>query len=70
MPTPSGWAQSLVGVGCGRPDPSVVGAEQAKAKAADAVTALVGDRWPAVEIDWEPLPDGAWAGLVREGAAR
>ncbi|WP_326586203.1 hypothetical protein [Streptomyces sp. NBC_01294] len=37
----------------------------------ETVTAVARDRrGRTVEIDWELLPDGAWAGHVREGVAR
>ncbi|WP_327412243.1 hypothetical protein [Streptomyces sp. NBC_01233] len=71
MPVRDGWAQSIVGVACGRADPAVVDADQAKALATATVTAIARDHHGlAVEVGWEPLPDGAWAGHVREGVAR
>ncbi|MFG2874450.1 hypothetical protein ACGFYU_05455 [Streptomyces sp. NPDC048337] len=70
MPTAGGWARSIAGVGCGRPDPEIVDAAQAKAAAAESVTWFAGRHGMTVEIDWEPLPEGAWRGHVREGAAR
>ncbi|WP_404961881.1 hypothetical protein [Streptomyces sp. 147326] len=71
MPVGDGRAQSIVGVGCGRADPAVVDADQAKAIATATVTAIARDHHgSAVEVDWEPLPDEGWAGHVREGGAR
>ncbi|MEJ8645861.1 hypothetical protein WKI68_40860 [Streptomyces sp. MS1.HAVA.3] len=68
-PVAGGWAQSIAGVACGRPDPA--DAAQAKAVVAETVTAIARDRHGRTgEIEWEPLPDGAWAGRVREGGAR
>ncbi|MBT2480608.1 hypothetical protein [Streptomyces sp. ISL-94] len=71
MPTAGGWAQAIAGVGCGRPDPAVVDAEQAKARAAGTGTALARDvHGRAVEVRWEPATYGAWVGRVGEGVAR
>ncbi|MFD6967350.1 hypothetical protein [Streptomyces sp. NPDC059949] len=70
-PVAGGWAQSIAGVACGRPDPAVADAAQAEAVAAETVTAIARDRHGrTVGIEWEPLPDGASAGRVREGGAR
>ncbi|MEU9161828.1 hypothetical protein AB0D29_16350 [Streptomyces sp. NPDC048424] len=71
LPVAGGWAQSIAGVGCGRPNPAVVDADQAKATATATVTAIAREyHGLTVEVDWEPLPDGGWAGRVREGVAR
>ncbi|MEU6314866.1 hypothetical protein [Streptomyces sp. NPDC047014] len=71
IPTADGWATSIVGAGCGRPDPTVVDADQAKARAAALATNLARDvHGVTVEIDWEPPQDGTWTGHVREAAAR
>ncbi|MFG2983507.1 hypothetical protein ACGFYQ_20035 [Streptomyces sp. NPDC048258] len=81
LPTAGGRAQSIAGVGCGRPDPRIADAAQAEAGAAESVAG--GDRGPCrmtwiarrhhgltAEVDREPLPDGGRAGRVREGVAR
>lgn len=71
IPTAGGRAMSGTGVGCGRPDPRIAGAAHAEAVATDTVTALARDvHGRAVEIGREALPEGAWAGRVREGVAR
>ncbi|MFJ8014417.1 hypothetical protein [Streptomyces sp. NPDC096339] len=71
MPTAAGWAVSVVGVGCGRPDPGTGGAERAKSAAVASVTGAARERHGVdVGIDREPLPGGARAGQVREGVTR
>ncbi|WP_374772402.1 hypothetical protein OG756_03965 [Streptomyces sp. NBC_01310] len=70
-PVAGGWAQSIAGVACGRPDPAIADAAQAEAVATETVTAIARDRHGrTVEIEWEPLPGGARAGHVREGGLR
>ncbi|MET9572214.1 hypothetical protein ABZY34_24285 [Streptomyces virginiae] len=70
LPVAGGWAMSITGVGCGRPDPSVVGAAQAKDIAAATVAGIARrHHGRAVRTDWEPLADGGWAGHLREDVA-
>ncbi|MFD3802984.1 hypothetical protein ACFWSF_10890 [Streptomyces sp. NPDC058611] len=70
VPARDGRAQSVAGVGCGRPDPDVVDAEQAKDRAAGTVRRAAGLHGRTVRIDWRQRPDGSWAGHLGEGAAR
>lgn len=70
LPTRDGWAQSVAGAGCGRPDPDVLDAEQAKDRAAGTVHRAAALHGRSVRIDWQPGADGSWTGHVGEGAAR
>ncbi|MEC4572997.1 hypothetical protein [Streptomyces virginiae] len=70
LPVAGGRAPSITGVGCGRPDPSVVDAARAKDIAAATVADIaLRHHGRTVRTDWEPLADGGRAGNVREDVA-
>lgn len=71
MSVAGGWAMSVIGVGCGRPDARIADAERGKTAVTETVTALAGDHHgPAVETDLQSFADGSRAGHVREGLVR